>query len=262
MIFYFSATGNTRWAAKQLHEATGDELFFISDQLSTPCRYKLQPGERIGFCFPVHGWRPPRVVREFIARLRFDSPTEGHFTFSVITAGDTTGETFPIFERDLKDCGLALQARCALLMPESYVGLPFMDVDKVEREKEKKVKAANDLEEFIKAIVARRKGLSEIVKGPMPGFFSGPVGAFFVRYLITDRPFHVDRKRCISYGKCEKVCPVGDVRMVADGSREFPTWIHNGECLTCFACYHHCPKKAIDYGHRTQHKGQYYFKKI
>lgn len=54
----------------------------------------------------------------------------------------------------------------------------------------------------------------------------------------------------------------GDVRMVADGSREFPTWIHNGECLTCFACYHHCPKKAIDYGHRTQHKGQYYFKKI
>lgn len=73
-------------------------------------------------------------------------------------------------------------------MPESYVGLPFMDVDTKEREKEKKDKSANDLEEYIKAIVARRKGLSEIVKGPLPGFFSGPVGAFFVRYLITDRP--------------------------------------------------------------------------
>lgn len=257
MIFYFSATGNTRWAAKQLHEATGDELFFISDQLSTPCRYKLQPGERIGFCFPVHGWRPPRVVREFIARLRFDSPTEGHFTFSVITAGDTTGETFPIFERDLKDCGLALQARCALLMPESYVGLPFMDVDKVEREKQKKAKAEEDLKGFLPNVVNRIPKDGPLYIGHWPRINSRLLGAGFLR-LVSDRKFHVVSQRCVKCGICADVCPQHDIQ---GGLGYEPTWKHDGSCLTCFACYHHCPHHAIEFGNQTRSKGQYFYEK-
>ena len=31
MIFYFSGTGNTLWAAQQLAEATGEELLYIPD---------------------------------------------------------------------------------------------------------------------------------------------------------------------------------------------------------------------------------------
>ena len=33
MIFYFSGTGNTRWIAQQLAEATGEELRFIPDEM-------------------------------------------------------------------------------------------------------------------------------------------------------------------------------------------------------------------------------------
>ncbi|WP_288151498.1 EFR1 family ferrodoxin [uncultured Prevotella sp.] len=260
MIFYFSGTGNTRWAAERVAAATGERLISIADAIGGDCHFDLSSDERIGFIFPIHGWRPPLLILKFIKKL--DITADGHYCYALVTAGDSIGKAMDYLSAALLPKGLSIDSCFSLIMPESYVGLPFMDVDTKEREKEKKDKSANDLEEYIKAIVARRKGLSEIVKGPLPGFFSGPVGAFFVRYLITDRPFHVDRERCISCGKCEKVCPVGDVKMVADGSREFPTWIHNGECLTCFACYHHCPKKAIDYGHRTQHKGQYYFKKI
>ena len=33
MIFYFSGTGNTRWVAKQLAEATGETLYFIPEEM-------------------------------------------------------------------------------------------------------------------------------------------------------------------------------------------------------------------------------------
>ena len=68
MIFYFSGTGNTRWAAEQLATLTGEQLFFIPEELHTPCEDTLADGERIGFCFPVHGWQPPRIVRRSGAR--------------------------------------------------------------------------------------------------------------------------------------------------------------------------------------------------
>ena len=73
MIFYFSGTGNTRWAAQKVAEATGDRLLFIPDELKGDCSYSLVPHEAVGFCFPVHGWQPPHIVREFIRRLKLTS---------------------------------------------------------------------------------------------------------------------------------------------------------------------------------------------
>ena len=76
MIFYFTGTGNTRWAARQLAEATNDELHFIPDELNKgDLHYTLKDGERLGFCFPTHGWQPPRIVREFIRKATFTFQT-------------------------------------------------------------------------------------------------------------------------------------------------------------------------------------------
>ena len=70
MIFYFSGTGNTRWVATTIANAIGEELLYIPDLLRNG-RYKfeLQEDERIGFCFPTHGWQPPKIVRDFIQKL-------------------------------------------------------------------------------------------------------------------------------------------------------------------------------------------------
>ena len=100
-----------------------------------------------------------------------------------------------IFEADLAAVGIKTDSCISLLMPESYVGLPFMDVDKAEAERRKKTEA---------------------------------------------------------------VCPVCDISFVKGCT---PQWKHNGKCLSCFACYHHCPTRAIEYGGRTKGKGQYYYEK-
>ena len=55
MIFFFSATGNTAWAAKQLGFYTSDRLINIAKNSTEPFTAQLEPGEDIGFCFPIHG---------------------------------------------------------------------------------------------------------------------------------------------------------------------------------------------------------------
>ena len=303
MIFYFSGTGNTKWAASKLASATHEDLISIapymraddsSHTLAEP--FILKENERLGFVFPVHGWRVPKLVREFIGRMKVQraepasagsqtlsdisgnsasadasgiSASAGNsagslpFAFCVCTAGDSIGLTIENLNEvisqnpSLQALGITkVSSSYSLIMPESYVGLPFMDVDPKEKEIWKKSKSAQELAVICEEIFDRKEGVSRLVKGPNPWFFTKVVGGFFENVLITDKRFHVEKDKCVKCGICANVCPVGDIK---GGHGEYPEWLHHKDCLTCFTCYHHCPHHAIEFGKQTQKKGQYYF---
>lgn len=254
MIVYFSATGNSLWVARKIAGATGDRLVRVTTDTDVPT-VVLDEGERLGFVFPVHGWRPPIIVRQFIERLSI-SNAAGHYTYAVCTAGDNIGETLRILADDLNQKGIHLDTATSVIMPESYIGLPFMDVDTTERERQKISDADNALTHITDDIVARRPIGRTPDIGRWPRINSRVIGSFFLNHLVTDKHFHVDAEKCLRCGICASVCPVGDIK---GGKGETPQWLHNGHCLTCFNCYHHCPTHAIDFGKRTQHKGQYFF---
>lgn len=292
MIFYFSGTGNTKWAASKLAAATREDLISIapymreddsSHNLAEP--FILKENERLGFVFPVHGWRVPKLVREFICKMKIqrepiqretsdataknkakadDSLKNRPFTYCVCTAGDSIGLTIENLNEvisqnpSLQALGITeVSSSYSLIMPESYIGLPFMDVDPKEREIRKKENAAQELAVVCEEIFDRKEGINRLVKGPIPWFFTKVVGGFFENVLITDKRFHVEKDRCVKCGICANVCPVGDIK---GGHGEYPVWLHHKDCLTCFTCYHHCPHHAIEFGNQTQKKGQYYFK--
>ena len=287
MIFYFSGTGNTKWAASKLAAATREDLISIapymraddsSHNLAEP--FILKENERLGFVFPVHGWRVPKLVREFISKMKIqrepsdasaenkakadDSLKNRPFTYCVCTAGDSIGLTIENLNEvislnpSLQALGITeVSSSYSLIMPESYIGLPFMDVDPKEREIRKKENAAQELAVVCEEIFDRKEGISRLVKGPIPWFFTKVVGGFFENILITDKRFHVEKDRCVKCGICANVCPVGDIK---GGHGEYPVWLHHKDCLTCFTCYHHCPHHAIEFGNQTQKKGQYYFR--
>ena len=291
MIFYFSGTGNTKWAASKLASATHEDLISIapymraddsSHTLAEP--FILKKNERLGFVFPVHGWRVPKLVREFIGRMKVQreepdaagsqtlsdisgsSASAGSrpFTYCVCTAGDSIGLTIENLNQtisqnpSLQALGITeVKSSYSLIMPESYVGLPFMDVDPKEKEIWKKSKSAQKLAVICEEIFDRKEGVNRLVKGPIPWFFTKVVGGFFENVLITDKRFHVEKDKCVKCGICANVCPVGDIK---GGHGEYPEWLHHKDCLTCFTCYHHCPHHAIEFGKQTQKKGQYYFK--
>ena len=287
MIFYFSGTGNTKWAASKLATATREDLISIapymraddsSHNLAEP--FILKENERLGFVFPVHGWRVPKLVREFISKMKIlrepsDASAENKakagdclknrpFAYCVCTAGDSIGLTIENLNEvislnpSLQALGITeVSSSYSLIMPESYIGLPFMDVDPKEREIRKKENAAQELAVVCEEIFDRKEGTNRLVKGPIPWFFTKVVGGFFENVLITDKRFHVEKDRCVKCGICANVCPVGDIK---GGHGEYPVWLHHKDCLTCFTCYHHCPHHAIEFGNQTQKKGQYYFK--
>ena len=261
MIFYFSGTGNTLWAAQTLAERLGDRLVNMADEIRGEGRYTLGEHEAVGFVFPVHGWRTPRLVRQFIDQLSIDAGGKSHYAYLILTAGDSIGRTVERLLPHLRAKGIDPQLFASIIMPESYVGLPFMDVDTPAKEQKKKDEAARQLDALVETIArwdCRRRDNSfrSLTRGPIPGFFSGPVGSFFERFLITDKPFHVVADRCIKCGRCASVCPVGDIE---GGKGRQPQWLHHDDCLTCFSCYHHCPTHAIEFGGRTKHKGQYFY---
>lgn len=256
MIFYLSGTGNTLWVAKKIAEATGEKLLNVAEEVYGDCSYTLEEDERIGFCFPVHGWRPPKLLRKFIGKISIPN-SYGHFVWAVCTEGDDIGEAMDYLDNDLMAAGLpSTGCQYSITMPESYVGLPFMDVDPPEKELAKRLVAEQRIDGIAQTIVNRTDDVFEINTGGWKWTKSHIIGGFFAKVLVTDKPFHVVEDRCLACGTCAKVCPVNNIEG-ANGA--IPEWKHSGDCLACFACYHHCPTHAIEYGRRTKNKGQYYF---
>lgn len=77
----------------------------------------------------------------------------------------------------------------------------------------------------------------------------------FMHTLMSPKPFKA-ADSCISCGLCEKACPVRNIHLKERGK---PEW--GSHCTMCLACYHSCPKHAIEYSCLTQKKGQYLFDK-
>jgi AraC-like DNA-binding protein len=66
---------------------------------------------------------------------------QSHYCYALCTAGDDIGMTMEYLNKDLAEKELCTHSTFSLKMPESYVGLPFMDVDPKEKEIEKKREA-------------------------------------------------------------------------------------------------------------------------
>jgi len=258
MIFYFSGTGNTKWAAEQLALATHDVLRYIPDELKNgTLEYTLQEDERLGFCFPTHGWQPPKIVRQFIRKAQFHTPSSPDaqhptYVYALTTCGDNMGHAMRILNKELNHHGLHTDAAFAVVMPESNVCFSFLHLDSPEREHQKVEAAKAYMPHICEVVVHRKRNVEELVKGAIPYTYTYVIGGYYNKHLITDRHFWVDEEACIQCGLCAKLCPVDDIEGIP------PHWKHDGSCTNCLACYHHCLRHAIHWGNMK--RGQYTFK--
>ncbi len=251
MIYYYSGCGNSRWVAGELAGRLGESLTFIPQAMRAG-EYDVPDAERtLGLVFPVYAWGVPAIVREFVRKMRISHPLE--YVYMVCTCGDEAGYVYNHTRRLLGRKGLSLDYARSLIMPNTFLNMPGFHLDGRQLEQEKQERAKADIA-GVASEIASHTHKKDILIGSMPFLKSYLIKPLFDA-CISDKRFYAT-DACVSCGTCVKVCPVENVSL-PDGR---PEWHH--QCLNCMACYHRCPKNAIQIGKYTQGKGQYYYKNL
>ena len=225
MIFYYTATGNSLYVAKQLDaNPISIPQIIHNDNLTFE-------DETIGIICPVFAGEMPRMVQEFLAKATFK--TNYFFWVSTYGKDDTVHAEFA--EKKCKENGIDLAFATSVLMVDNYL-VSFdmteeMAMDKKEDEQIARIKAdIADRKTGIPTAAEFGRNLYHMVQGRYKEHPEMNNGA-----LID---IHTDE--CRGCGICSKVCPRG-VITIEDGkaTRTSET------CDFCLACAHACPSKAI-----------------
>lgn len=247
MIFWFSGTGNSLFAARNIAEAQGERLISIAaefDQKDNPFTYRFHQGELLGFVWPVYAWAPPAIVKRFIKKMTIEG---NPFVFCVSTCGSDEGRATTVVEKALEAKGLKLSCALTLQMPSNYI----IGGDVCGEEETRRLLAAAEtrLNAFNGQLAKRRAGVFELLPGKAPALLTGFVNPLFDAFAKRTGPFFAT-DACNACGLCERVCPVHTITVT-----DKPAW--GKECTQCLACINRCPRRAIEYGKATVKRSRY-----
>ncbi len=251
MVFYFSGTGNSLWAARQVAALVGGRLVNMSAELLRHeglLRYAVEADERIFFIFPVHSWGPCIPAMRFVRRLHLDG-YRSQPVFLLCTCGDTCGHTDRIMRRLLSRRGIALTQAYSLQMPNNYILMKGFGVDSPLLQQAKLDTAGGRLAAIVDDILSGCPA-RHYVRGSKPFVKSYLINPLF-RHLAVRRILFHSTTACTSCGLCVKACPTRNI-VLNDGR---PRW--GRHCVQCTACINRCPVRAIEYGDVTQEQGRY-----
>lgn len=248
MIFYFTGTGNSKYAAETIAEYIKEQVNPLDKALKvSQGRIDISSEDYLGFIFPVYYFGVPSIVEEFIRRIKLDgTPRKG--SFLVLTCGGTTGNAHGIFKDMLEERDIKLDYIFAVDMPDNYILL--YNLQKPQQQKNQLDNADNKLRKIADSILSEDKGNHNDITGPFHSLITWIAYPFYRRGRKT-KSFHAT-EACDGCGLCEKACPSDTITM---HSRQ-PEWMEE-KCIHCLACIHRCPQKAIQYGKKTGGRGRY-----
>lgn len=235
VIYYFSATGNSLYAAKNICEELGD-CSLISMAALYHEKMVAAKAEVIGVVFPTHYFGLPPLVEEFIKKIKLEGV---RYIFAVVTSGSSQHLNSSLHHLNkllvLKD--QKLSAGFHVKMISSYI--PLSDIPPTLKVSERLVRADITLRHISRIVAMRKTGQdSEGLWRP----FSAVNRYWKNNLLKKSYSKFTSSAACTSCGNCVQVCPVGNITL-RDGS---PHWAEN--CQECLACLHLCPTESIELG--------------
>ncbi len=248
MIFYFTATGNSRFLAETLAEHTGDTLVNIADCVREG-HYSFAPaaGESIGFVVPVYFFGLPMMVVEFLQKLQLPAKQET-YTYAVLNCGGTTGDAERFFRKLLP-----VTAVFGIVTVDNYAILyPVMRDAEINQ---RLAAAERGMAEIARQVQRKAAGRYNSCRGHLPGLLTAVAYPLYKHGRKT-RNFSVSAA-CTSCGLCANICPRGVIRL-EEGR---PVWAA-AQCELCLACLHRCPVAAINYGKKSAGNGRYVNPKV
>ena len=138
-------------------------------------------------------------------------------------------------------------------MPRNYVAndsYPMLEKNEIER---RILDACNQLDGIASSILSGGKLKARHVF-LFETLITVPFNPVWCKYKLTAKDFYA-KDSCVDCGKCEKLCPLNNIRLV----NKKPVW--DNQCTHCMACSGNCPVGAIEYGAVTENKEPYNFGK-
>lgn len=228
MVFYFTATGNSLYVAKQLDE----ERLSIPQEMNRENRH--YKAERIGIVCPLFEFEIPSLVKDFIQ----DSEFEAGYFYLVVTYGMHHGGVAGCTHAWLESIGKPADYVNTIIMHDN--ALIVFDMDQQRSvEAEKQVDAHIDA---IRSDIAAKRAMVQQAPADEIDFYqnfvawikkTGPMYAF---------PLYTVSESCVGCGTCTRVCPRGCIHL----ENKRPVWDYS-RCANCMACIQACPTKAIQF---------------
>ena len=240
MIFYFSGSGNSYYAANMIAEKLDTQLISMAACLkSSKLDFDARQDKYCGFV-------------EFIKNMQLKLNND-IYVFAVYTCGGGAGNTSKMFEKLLKNSGVNLSSCFSVKQIDIFV--PFFKIPPKNKREEIILKSNIEIENIIKHLQNFDKGDFDENKGSLPFITTTFLYPLYSYYRNTSK-FRVS-DLCTACKKCESICPLKVIE-IKDGK---PIWKQK-KCTLCFACLHVCPAQAINYGkvlffYDSKNKGRY-----
>ena len=244
MIFYFSATGNSQYAAEKIAEATNDRLVSIGRALrDEQFDIDITNDAYLGFILPTFAWTLPGAVALFIQKLNLTGYAE-QFVYGVFTCGASSGSESAALGSLLKEKSVGYNGSYNLVMPDNFI--IWSDIPSPAQLETILNNADRKLDSIIDLIRAKKDGT---VGAGKPKDLYMPMEEISTA-KATSKFYATDA--CTACGLCMDICPT---RCIEPDSNGHPLW--EGTCTMCLSCLHRCPAMAVQYGQDTLKKDRY-----
>lgn len=245
MIFYFSATGNSKHVAERIGSEFGGQIINISDAMrNNEYEYQVEDEERVFFIFPVYFYGLPNLVHDFLEAVNFSGGVP--LVCGIATCGSSAGGSDRMFKKALKGKEVLLKGFYQIKMVDNYVlmfKIPLKeDQTMILRRADKELNNCIDSIRFNYRKSYRSSMALGLVSKAAYGCYKGKC---YTRKFFAD-------DACIGCGLCQTICPVRAIEM-EEGR---PVWVQD-QCVHCLACINRCPVAAIQYGKKTESRGRY-----
>lgn len=235
IVFYFTATGNSLFIAKQLSDSP---LSIPQELKKTDLTYEA---DEIGFVFPDYAAAVPVIVREFVEKARF----KASYIFSVITFGNASVNVAEWWNDWAKAKGLHNNYINTILMVDNY--LPVFDMNE-------QIKIDKKTDENMAGIIGDISGHKDFIAPSEMGWFTkemlqGMQDMHFSQ--MSEQLIKLDADKCIQCTTCTEVCPRGNFSLASGGLQI------SGKCEFCLACVQNCPQHALSLERERNKEARY-----
>ena len=232
---YFSGTGNSKYAVKVFCSEYDKSAKVISIEDDNIIE-ELRQNDMLIFAYPVQYSTVPKILRDFIVENK--ELWKNKKIFIIATMGLFSGDGAGILGRLLQQYGAEIIGGLHLKMPDSIgdekvLKRPLEKNRELVKKAEQKIKKSVQL---MKSGKATQEGIGILYH--LAGFFGQRLYFGHKTKNYSDK-LRVDADKCIGCGKCEKLCPMNNIKIVDKKV------VQNNQCTMCYRCINNCPKQAM-----------------